>query len=228
MLKRISQKIGGTGSPPAMLLMLVFVTGIVSAGCAGPRTYIHPNPEALDAVRKVVVMPFGNLSADTNAGEKVRISFVIELLRTGGFDVIDIGEADRLLKIASLSYEASTVPAIGISRGGGATSAAVEEDASVPLSKKIGEQLKVQAILAGSVDTYSSERSRDESVPEVAVSARLIDAETGIIIWASTHTRRGSPGIPIVGWRKMTSMNLVSRQVVQDMAKDLAKYIYAE
>ena len=227
MYKRISQKIVGAGPPPAVLIMLVFLTGIVVAGCAGPRTYIHPNPEALDVVKKVVVMPFGNLSADTNAGAKVRISFVIELLRTGGFDVIDIGEADRLLKIASLSYEESVVPAIGISRGGAATSTA-EGDASVPLSKKIGDELKVQAILAGSVDTYSSERSRDESVPEVSVSARLIDAETGTIIWACTHTRRGSPGIPIVGWRKMTSMNLVSRQVVQDMVNDLAKYIFEE
>ena len=86
------------------------------AGCGGPRTYIHPNPEALDAVKKIAIVPFKNLAQDANAGNKVRVYFVIELLKTGSFEVMDIGETDRLLKINGLSYEASPVPAIGNAR----------------------------------------------------------------------------------------------------------------
>lgn len=224
--KRVLQRIGRMISAPAISLLLVFLAGMMATGCGGPRTYIHPNA-GLDSVKKVVVMPFGNLSSDTNAGGKVRIYFVIELLKTGAFDVMDIGESDRLLKAASLSYEASPMPAIGISRGG-ATTTEEAEDPSVPLSNKIGQALKVQAILAGSVNTYSSERIGEQSVPEVNVTARLIDAETGVIIWAGNHTRRGSAGIPILGWGKRTSISLVTRKVVMDMAKDLAGYTFGE
>ncbi len=225
MAKRIFQIVVRICLPFAIIVLLTFLAGIIMAGCSGPRTYIHPM--GVSAVRKIVVLPMGNLSNDGKAGDKVRMNFVIELLKTENFDVIDIGEADRLLGIAGLSYGgANGVPsalAIGISKDG-------EEgpDTSIPVSKKIGDALKVHAIFVSSVDTYSSERVRNETVPEVTISARLIDAETGIIVWASTHTRRGSPGIPILGWRKMTSLSLVSRQAVEDMAKDLAQYVFEE
>lgn len=224
--KRALYRIGGMGYPTAIFILLVLLVGIVETGCGGPSTYIHPSP-GLDMVKKVAVMPFDNLSKDTNAGDKVRIGFVIELLKTGSFDVMDIGEADRLLRAAGLSYDIaqSPAPAIRISREQPAAETTEVEDAFTPLSKQIGETLKVQAILRGSVDTYSSERVRDESVPEVTVAARLIDVETGVIIWASTHTRRGSPGIPILGWGKSVSLGLVARKVVQDMANDLAQYV---
>lgn len=227
--KKIFQRIGGIRSPFAVYLFLVFLACIVIAGCGGPRTYIHPNP-GLDMVKKVVVMPFDNLSTNASAGEKVRISFVIELLRSGNFDVLDVGEADRLLKTAGLSYNAVRSPAPVMAPRGRPTAVdeAAEKEAGdtfVPLSKEIGEALGVQALLLGSVDTYSLERTRNESVPEVTVTARLVDVETGVIIWASTHTRRGSAGIPILGWGKRTSLGLVSRKVIADMAEDLARYV---
>ncbi len=225
MAKRTLQVVGRTCFSFAIVFLLTFLAGVMMAGCGGPRTYIHPM--GISAVRKIVVMPVGNLSNDDKAGDRVRMTFVIELLKTDSFDVIDIGEADRLLGIANLSYGGGNgIPgalAIGISKDGGE-----EADTSIPISKKIGDALNVQAIFVSSVDTYSSERVRDESVPEVTISARLIDAETGIIMWASTHTRRGSPGIPILGWLRMTSLSLVSRQVVEDMAKDLAQYVLEE
>ena len=227
--KKIFQRIGGMRSPFAVYLFLVFLACIVMVGCGGPRTYIHPNP-GLDMVKKVVVMPFDNLSADASANQKVRISFVIELLRTGNFDVLDIGEADRRLGASGLSYSAARGPIpITAPRGGSASGAGSagsgEGDTSVPLSRQIGGALGVQALLLGSVDTYSLERTRDESIPEVTVTARLVDVETGVIIWASTHTRRGRAGIPILGWGKRTSLGLVSRKVIADMAEDLAQYV---
>ena len=225
MRKRVLQRIGRVDSTLATLLLIVFLAIIVVAGCGGPRSYIHPNP-GLEALKKIAVVPFTNLAKDANSGDKVRVYFIIELLKTGSFDVMDIGETDRLLKINNLSYEASPLPVVGMSRGGAA--AEEEADTSVPLSKQIGEALKVQAILSGFVHTCSSERVGDQSVPEVSVTARLIDAETGIIIWAGNHTRRGSAGIPIVGWGKRTSISLVARKVVEDMAKNLAGYAFEE
>jgi len=164
----------------------------------------------------MAVMPFDNLTKDDKAAEKVRNGFVIETLRTGSFNVIDTGETDRLLQAAGLSYN---VPDTGVS-------ATIEEEAaaSTPLSKRIGDALGVQAIIVGSVEAYSAERVGDQVRPEVSISARLIDAETGIIIWGSTHTRRGGAGFPIFGWGKTTSLSVMSQKVIQDMVNSLAKY----
>jgi TolB-like protein len=202
------------------VLCLILLAGIVTAGCAKPHVYIHSNP-GLDRIKKIAVMSFDNLSKDDKAGEKVRIGFVIELLRTGSFNVMDIGETDRLLQRAEISYSVTQTP---ISAIRAPETAEEETAASEPLSKKIGDVLDVEAILAGSVEAYSSERIGDQTVPEVSISARLIDAETGIIIWASTHTRRGSMGVPIFGWGKITSLGRLSQQVIQDMVDSLAQY----
>ncbi len=200
-------------------VLFAILVSIVAIGCAKPHVYIHPNP-GFDRIEKIAVMPFDNFTNDDKAGEKVRTNFVIELLRTGSFNVMDIGETDRILQVSELSYgvSQSSIPVIS------ATEAEEGIAASAPLSREIGDVLKVQAMIVGSVEAYSAERMGDQSIPEVSISARLIDAETGIIIWASTHTRRGGAGIPIFGWGKVSSLSMLSQQVIQDMVDSLAGY----
>jgi TolB-like protein len=200
------------------LVILLLVT--LAAGCGGPQVYIHPNP-GFERIKRMAVLPLDNFTKDDKASNKVRANFVIELLRTASFNVVDIGETDRLLQIAELSYTTSGTAIPGI---GAAQTAEEQAAASEPLSKKIGEALKVEAIFVGSVEAYSTERVSDRIIPEVSISARLIDAETGIIIWASTHSRRGGAGFPILGWGKVTSLSVLSQQVIQDMVNSLAKY----
>ena len=211
--------IGRTGIPPAYLL-LALVASMLMAGCSKPHVYIHPSP-GLDRINKIAVMSFDNLTKDDKAAEKVRNGFVIEILRTGSFNVMDIGETDRLLKAAGLSYSVSPSQVFDT---GVSSAAEGEAAASTPLSKRIGNALGVQAIVVGSVEAYSVERISDQVSPEVSISTRLIDAETGIIIWGSTHTRRGSAGFPIFGWGKIISLSMLSQKVIQDMVNSLAEY----
>ena len=207
---------------PEICLLLAFLAGIVMAGCSKPNVYIHPSP-GLDRIKKMAVMPFDNLSKDSGAAEKVRTGFVIELLRTGSFNVIDANETDRILQEAGLSYSVSQspVPSIRLPRA----ETEVETATSMPVSRRIGDALDVQAIIVGSVEVYNTERVGDQVNPEVSISVRLIDAETGIIIWASNHTRRGGIGVPILGWGKITSLSLLSQKVIQDMIGSLAEYV---
>ena len=199
------------------LVTLLLVT--LAVGCGGPQVYIHPNP-GFERIKRMAVLPLDNFSKDDKASDRVRANFVVELLRTASFSVMDIGETDRLLQIAELSYTTSQISTPGI----GAPEISDQDTTSEPLSKRIGEALKVEAIFVGSVEAYSIERFSDQIIPEVSVSARLIDAETGIIIWASTHSRRGGAGVPIFGWGKVTSLSVLSQQVIQDMVNSLAEY----
>lgn len=200
--------------------LVILLLVMLAVGCGGPQIYIHPNP-GFERIERIAVLPLDNFTKDDKANDKVRANFVVELLRTANFNVMDIGETDRLLQIAELSYTTSQISTPGI----GAPEIFDQETTSEPLSKKIGEVLKVQAIFVGSVEAYGTERVSDQIIPEVSISARLIDAETGIIIWASTHSRRGGAGFPIFGWGKVTSLSVLSQQVIQDMVGSLAKYI---
>jgi polysaccharide biosynthesis protein PelC len=195
------------------MFILFFLANVMISGCSKPSIYIHPTP-GFNKIKKIAIMPFNNLTTDDKAGEKVRNSFVVELLRTGSFGVLDTGETDRILRSAGYLYnEIQDLQ----------TPKSEDDKISIPLSKKIGDTLHVQAVLAGSVEEYSIKRVDDQEIPEVSVSVRLLDAETGIIIWASTYTKRGSSGIPILGWGKATSLSRLSNQLAQDMASSLAK-----
>ncbi len=203
--------------------LLIFLACIATAGCSKPQfVYIHPSP-GLDTIKTIAVLPFDNFTKDDKADKKVRSNFVIGFLMTGIFNVRDTSEVDRILKKEGLSYSATqstAPPAISVPGTEGATAP------SVPLSKQIGDALNVEAILVGSVEAYSTERAADQTTPEVSISARLIDTETGIIIWAITRTRRGSGGIPIIGWGKVTSLSVLSQKVIADMVNSLARYAY--
>jgi len=204
-------------------LLIILTASVFVAGCGKPHVYIHPSP-GLDRISKMAVIPFDNLTKDDKAAEKVRNGFVIELLRTGSFNVIDTGETDRLLKAAGLSYGAQGAITGTAAQGAGAAAQSTAA-AAIPLSKKIGDALGVQAIIVGSVEAYSVERTGDQVSPEVSISARLIDAETGIIIWGGTHTRRGGSGFPIVGWGKINSLGVLSQKVIQALVDSLAEYV---
>ena len=199
--------------------LLVGLTAVLLVGCSGPRMYIHPSP-GLDRIRRVAVLPFENNTKEMKAAERVRTQFVIELLRLGYFDVVDPGEVDRKMQAQNLSYEAGQelVPPIRTAEK------AEETEIFEPLTRVMGEVLGVEAILVGSVDAYSANRVGDRTVPEVAISARLLDAETGIIIWAATHSRRGRAGLPFLGWGRITSLSDLSQKVVEAMVQSLAEY----
>ena len=57
---------------------------------------------------------------------------------------------------------------------------------------ELGKVLGVQAVIAGSVAQSEVLRSGSAGIPTVTLDAQMIEAESGGIIWAATHTERGS------------------------------------
>jgi TolB-like protein len=138
-------------------------------GCRGPQAYIHPNVD-LSFIQKVAVMPFANLTRDEFAGRKVKEVLIAELLLTGALDVIEPGEVNRVLakeKIQSVS----SLTAVQI--------------------KTIGKALGAQAILIGTVEEFGEIRSGSLSAPLVTIGLRMMDVESGTIIWSVNHSKGG-------------------------------------
>jgi TolB-like protein len=171
-----------------MMLLLV----ISVAGCSG-SVIRYINPEAnFSYIKKIAVFPFNNMSDDKFAGERVRNTLTVDLLSRGVFDVLEQGEVSKVM--------GSFFRAAGFEEG-----RALEVDKET--LKLLGERLGVQAIILRSVDEYKSRGGRGSAV--VALSVRMLDTSSGIILWQAKSTVSGSSP-----WRKIVGIEESDRSTI--------------
>lgn len=142
------------------------------AGCAetAPTTYVHPNYD-FSRVKKVAVLPLENLTVDQTAGEKVRKIVITELLATGIVDVVEPGQVNRVLANQNIQNVTAMLP---------------EE------FKRLAAALGVQMLIVGSVESFDRVQVGGVQAPEVTLTLRGIDADSGTIVWAASHTQGGA------------------------------------
>ncbi len=142
------------------------------AGCAqtAPATYVHQTYD-FSRVKKVAVLPLENLTADQTAGEKVRKIVITELLATGIVDVVEPGQVNRVLTTQNIQNPAVMSP---------------DE------FKKVATALGVQMLIVGSVESYDRVQVGGVQAPEVTLTLRGIDADSGTVVWATSHTQGGA------------------------------------
>lgn len=149
------------------LLVALLVTGC--AGSMRPTRFTNPRID-FAFVERVAVIPFENVSSDSLAGFRATRLLVTELLASGAVDVVEPGEVSAAI---------ARFP-------GRVTRPSVEQIVS------LGQSLGVQAVIAGTVAQSELLRSGASGIPTVTIDAQMIETETGAIIWAATHTEKGS------------------------------------
>jgi hypothetical protein len=168
-------------APAAVRALLVAVAaGALAPACSGPMRFVDPEAD-LPFYERVGVVPFTALAQDRASGLKVTDIFYTELLQKRFAEVVEPGQF----------YAAMTQV-----RGG----TPAENPWSTEELARLGGQVGVQGIFLGTVRDHDLVRSGQEAFPIVSVEARLVDAATGRVVWTSSRTRRGGPGLPLVGW----------------------------
>jgi TolB-like protein len=180
-------------------LLFAIVFGI---GCGGIRPTRFVNPDFnFTFVERVAVLPFENLSNDQQAGPRATRIFITELLATGAIEIVEPGEVQAALRQQSVAGANPTTDQI----------------------MALGQILGVQGVIAGSVNESQLIRSGTAAVPVVTLDVRMVEVETGVTVWAATHTEKGSafgskflgtPGEPISG---------TTRECVQRIIKTLVQ-----
>jgi len=195
-LMRTRGRNGRFGSMTILLSFLFF------ASCASTHDKYHDQQMDFAAVRSVAVMPFANLTNDKLAGERVRDVFITALLSTEAMYVLPTGEVAR-----------------GVSRAGVAdpTSPSPEE------AKKLGELLKVNAVITGVVREYGEARSGSTSANLVSLSMSMMEVDTGKTVWTAAATEGG-----ISVWDRLFGgggepMNVVTKRAVDEILDKLFK-----
>lgn len=141
----------------------------LAVGCGAPTRYVKTNAD-LGAITAVAVIPFENVTNDKLCAERVHKIFVTELLNYDAFRVVEPGQVLRAMRRDQLDPGALT-----------------PED-----MKRLGEQLKVQALFLGAVLEYDEGRSSSVLAPRVRLQFRLVDTETGTTLWSVSRTRGGA------------------------------------
>lgn len=133
-------------------------------------TYYHDPQMDFAAIRTVAVMPFENLSRESQAGERVRDVFANSLLSTGAVYVIPAGEVSR-----------------GIARAGILNPA-------VPSGEEIAKFagiIKVDAVITGTVTEYGAVTSGSATANVVSMNVQMIETQSQRIVWTASATEGG-------------------------------------
>lgn len=163
----------------------VILAGLVLAsGCGGrmkPTKFTNPRFD-FSFIERVAVLPFENLSSDRQAAWRATRLLSTELLASGAVDVVETGEVQAALsKIQGSDY-------------GLVASPPTEQIVA------LGQALRVQAVVLGTVTQSEVRRSGQVSIPVVTLDVRMVETETGAMIWAATHTEKGgSAGAKVLG-----------------------------
>lgn len=155
---------------PLTAVLAAAAAAVLTSGC--PRratTFVHPQAD-FGLIRRVAVLPLENLTQDPAAAEKVRQLLIIEVLSSGSVEVVDVGEVARGLQAAGVANPASPGT----------------EDV-----RKLGEQLHVEALMAGSIQEFAQGKAAGAPATSVALVFRLIETDTGQVIWSSSVSHSG-------------------------------------
>lgn len=156
------------------VFLLLVLTVLCAAGCGSKSTMESFLRDEVDLthVLKVAVAPFENNSKEPYAPERVRGMAITEILAQGLYDVVDKSLVDSAFREEAVDLTKAPM------------------DAGV--IKRLGQRLNVQALMMGSIDQAGVVQRGQNSYPELGLTLRLIDVNTGMIFWQASGNESGN------------------------------------
>lgn len=188
---------GGLGRRRGALVLAALL-----AGCSGGVTrFVHPEAD-LAFYESLGVVPFESLGQDRLAGEKATNIFFTEVLRRGFADVREPGQfAAAIQKLRGLGPSERAWTAADLAR--------------------LGNEAQVQGVFMGIVRDYEMTSVGRSTFPLVSIEVRLIDTNTGNMVWSASKTRRGGPTMPFTGWREIHTLGELTTVVCRELLETL-------
>lgn len=152
----------------AGLTLITFFLSLSGCGSGSFTKAFMREGATLSHIQTVAVLPFENLGGGGGAALRTREITMTQMLTDGLFDVVDKGRVDSIMRDEAID---STAPL----------------DAAT--LRRLGQRLGVQGFILGSVEQGTESRG-NAVYPEINLTLRLLDSETGTLLWQATG--RGS------------------------------------
>ena len=192
----------------ALLIALVVIVAGCKEGGSGGQSYLAKGGEARI---RIAVIPFDSPGVQTeNAARVVNDELVTSLIGTKAFDVVEPG----IVYAAITDVSARNLYGLDL-------------ETMKKLQEKIGP---VRAFIVGMVQEYGEVRVGPVTYPSISVSARVLDSQTGSILWAGSVSRTGADTEKLFGMGAVHSPGRLTRSVVATLIasasqQGLAKFI---
>ena len=162
----------------------------------GPSKRVaRPPLRELHERAQVAVLPFENLTVYPNAGRIAAELITTELYKQGVFTIMEASELEHRLRVRQIDLERLPGPVV---------------------AAELAAALDVDAVMFGSVTEYGYQHGLREE-PVVGINARLVGADDGKVVWASSHSEAGR------GYLRRDSVNEVAQVVVRRMVQTLKR-----
>jgi len=175
----------------AIILAILF---LYLPGCSGTtsKTKSFMREDAnLGYIETVAIFPFEG----GGRAPRIREFTMTQVLASGIFDIVDKGTVDNIMR--------QEVIAPG-------------EPLDLVTIKRLGQRLNVQGVIFGSVEEIIEARG-NASYPVITITMRLIDTETGVLLWQASGRGSGySLSDRLFGTRPKDSFD-----VTMDLLSDL-------
>lgn len=150
-------------------------------------------------VTMIAVVPFLNLSDDTQADRKVMGTFITQMLATRAFMVTEPTVVETALTDLRVRGQLDAVQV-----------------------KQVAEKAGVRLLLMGTITEFGASRASGTSLT-VAMDARLVDAASTQIVWAGTVTRTAKSNDSLFGSGEPPSLSKLTQRVVQQLVGEMMK-----
>jgi TolB-like protein len=150
---------------------------------------------------RIAVMPFQNKSKVKDMGMMATFMFIVELFKNKKFIPLEYGDVRRLVIDLRLKDKGE----IDLKNTGA-----------------IAESAGVDGIVVGSVDLYR-EGSALAVPPEAEISARLVNAGTGKILWYNSYHAKGDDNVIMLDWGRIRSSENVAYKAIEKLVKNMGK-----
>jgi fibronectin type 3 domain-containing protein len=151
---------------------------------------VFVSPRARDKVyRKVAVMPFR--APVELVGASVADMVATEILKTYKYELIERSQMEQVLNEQSLGMKGVT-------------------DSTIAM--QVGRILGVSGVIIGTVPEYGMRAVGSLELPAVGINIRMIDAETGSVIWTVTDSAIS---------QKVVSLSAFARRLIKSMVHRL-------
>lgn len=146
-----------------------------AVGCGGPdlrtSSMASESKRQFLGLKKIAVLPFNNI-----AGEKQGEDLLIDLM------VTELNIRRTFEQVEDPHYVANVLKALKIRK---------IEELDLETVKKMGSEMKAQAVILGNIDAWGLGKGTDAAM-QVSVTLTLMDTETGKPIWIGNGTQRSS------------------------------------
>jgi len=179
-------------------ILSLILLGIFACG-PKPEVYNISNNNA-KSFKTLAILPFSNYSGQEDAGKQLSNAFLIELLKKPNLHIIEPGQVDQFMRQERIRSA---------------------EQIDIRTANLLRDSLAIDYILIGAVNEYDYITSGDRQVPLVGFNVRILDANSGGIIWAANHSRKGDDSELLFSWGLTTSLTKLAQKSVRDVVSRL-------